>query len=717
MTRILPSTQSLRVATAREPRRADERGEALALALHVVLVLLVLGQLVYLASRYRLRVDMTSDRLWTSTPSTQSVLEKLDKRLLVEAYFSPKDDLPLNMRGTRDWADNFLDEVTQLGNGKVVVQRYDPNSDKAVADKATRLGVQPLNLSSRSATSLSVDQHWQGLRLVYGGSKQEVIPSFLPTSSFVAEAIVTPKIKEVMVEQKRRFGFMEWPARSMQRGAPAGVGWEACRSNEGLKKRYEFQNYKDEDAALLPDDLETLFLFRPKDLTDRQKYVIDQFVVSGGTLVVFADAAEYAIGPQRLMRKVPLALDGQGSEVALVDMLRSYGVEWRPRVVCDMAPQAFKAAFNAPQEYFSVPVRQRTGMQSFLPVQYPYFFHVRNVEWATIADQLATDGAGQVDQRKAEQYRTSLLPGMPVDDFLFQGFRKLQRGPGFYWPTWVGLAQRAGGVLDLPDGVEGRVLMWSSPLALLEDPQQSLDPIGRDPRQYAAVSQKFYADRKERLLAETRQQAPLMVEVKGRFRSFFASRERPLRPSEAAEKKAREGDDEAGEGPDAPGEAPPEQAPPAAADVGPQPAEDAARPAVATEREARAGGDRPGRIVVVGDATFLRDDLVSGSVQQQGGPVSVYGMAFFAQMLDWLSEDRDLIALQSRVPTDRTLSLVEDRVDAKKDPRGAEQSLRSKTRALVAWNVALPSLLLAGFGLVLWVVRRNQKRAFLAPLS
>ena len=140
--------------TTTQERRGGERGQALALALHVVLILLVLGQLVYLASRFRVRVDMTSDRLWTSTESTRNVLGKLDKRLLIEAYFSPKDDLPLNMRGTRDWADNFLDEVTQLGNGKVVVQRYDPNSDKAVADKATRCGDRSVSSSSRSSENM-----------------------------------------------------------------------------------------------------------------------------------------------------------------------------------------------------------------------------------------------------------------------------------------------------------------------------------------------------------------------------------------------------------------------------------------------------------------------------------------------------------------------------------------------------------------------------------
>jgi len=693
-------------------RNARQSGQVLALLLHVLLLLLVLGQVVYLASRYRLRVDMTSDKLWTSTDSTRSVLAKLEKRLLVEAYFSPKDDLPLNMRGTRDWADNFLDEITQLGGGKVVVQRYDPNSDKAVADKATRLGVQPLNLSSRSATSLSVDQHWQGLRLVYGGSKQEVIPSFVPTSSFVAEAIVTPKVKEVMTEQRRSFGYMEWPARSMQRGTPSGVGWNGCRTNEGLKKRYEFRNYKDEDGALLPDDLDTLFLFRPHDLSDRQKYVIDQFVVSGGTLVVFADAAEYAMGPQRLMRKMPMSIDAKDSKVAFVDMLRHYGVDWRPRLVCDMAPQAFQAAVNARPEYFAVGVRGRTGMQTFAPVSYPYFFHARNLDWATVADQLAIDSTGKVDERKAEQYRKTLKPGMPADDFLFQAFRKLQRGPGFYWPTWVGLAQRAGGALDLPDGVQGRVLLWSSPLALVEDPPQQLNPIGQDPSQYSAVSQKFFRDRMDRLAAETRQQAPLMVEVKGGFTSFFAGRERPLRPSEAVEKDARKDDEDAKEGAPKEGEQAGDPQ-----DVGPQPKQPDAAPAVAQERAMRTDSERPGRIVVVGDATFLRDDMIAGSMRQYGGPVSIYGMVFFAQMLDWLSEDRDLIALQTRVPTDRTLKFVAEDVDSKQDPRDAEQAVRSKTRALIWWNVLIPVALLAVFGVVLWTIRRNQKRAFLANLN
>ena len=91
-------------------------------------------------------------------------------------------------------------------------------------------------------------------------------------------------------------------------------------------------------------------------------------------------------------------------------------------------------------------------------------------------------------------------------------------------------------------------------------------------------------------------------------------------------------------------------------------------------------------------------------------------MPFFAQMLDWLSDDRDLVDLQSRAPTDRTLALVAASSKTNEDPRDAEQALRSKTRLLVGFNVIMPCVLLLVFGLLVWRFRRNQKRAFLASI-
>ncbi|MBX3463018.1 MAG: GldG family protein [Planctomycetes bacterium] len=694
---------------------AAQRGAVAALALHVVLLVLVLGQIVYLGSRFHRRFDLTADRLSTVSGSTRTIVDKLDKRLVVEAYFSPKDKLPVNLRQTREVLDNFLDELVQIGKGKVVVQRFDPNEDKAISDRCTRIGVQPLDLRSQSSTSLSVDRHWQGLRFVYGGQKQKVVPQVAPGHWFLAEVQLTPAIKEVATEQKRKLGFMEWPATAVGQQSPGGIGWNMLRTHEQIQKRFEFQNFKDEDGALLPDDLDTLFLFRPKDLTDRQKYVLDQFLLRGGTLVVFADAAEYAIGPNRLFTKLPLALDAAGSERRFTDQLAAYGVDWKPKVLADMATQAHtpRDRLSQPFEYLAVPQMTPFGQQ-MSSVFYPYFFHAVAADWAGSAEQLATRD-GKVDKAIAEAYRREFKAGMPTDDFLLKVFKQIGRGPGFYWPTWVGLRERAPGVPDLPAGVSGRVVLWSSPAVLAEDPPQSLDPLGRgDARARVASLQKFQQRLMERFQSEPRQQAPLMVDVRGTFPSFFAGAPRPKRPSEIKEEAGRAEAKAAGEEePDA-AETPPDAMgppPPKAKEAG----DEAAPPAA--EAEPLQQALRPGRIVMIGDSDFVRDDLVRGDHRQGGGPWSSLGPVFFAQLLDWLAEDQDLLELQSRVPVDRKLKFVDGDPVAAGDPRLAEQALRAKTTWLRTLNVVVPIGLLALFGLAVLLVRRAQKRSFLTSLA
>jgi ABC-type uncharacterized transport system involved in gliding motility auxiliary subunit len=700
------SSSAVRVAAA----RVAERGSVSGLTLHVVLVLLVLGQIVYLASRHRVRVDLTSDQLWTSTESTRTLVDKLDKRLVVEAYFSPKDKLPVAYRESRAWAESFLDELVQIGKGKVVLQRFDPNADKAVADKANRVGVKFLDLENRSATSLSFDRHWQGLRLLYGGGKQRVIAQWTPRNSFEAEAIVTPVIKEVMTETKPKLGYMEWPATNPGGPQQGGIGWGFLRTLEGIAKRYDFQNFKDEDAPLLPPDLGTLFLFRPKDLTDRQKYVLDQFVVRGGTLVAFVDAAEYLIGPQRSFTRMPLSIDAAGSQHKFTDQLLHYGLDWRPKVVADMERLAHTPNPQTPYEFFAV--QTQLGLRA---IAYPYFFHPVAVDWRQAADQLAKDDTGKIDKDLADQYRRVFVPGMPTSEFVLQQLKQKGRGPGFYWPTWVGLRERAGGVADLPDGVTGKVMLWSSPLALLEDPPQNLNPLtGSDARQKQAEYEKLVGKLTERLKAEPRQQAPLMVEVTGTFSSFFANGEAPKRPSQIREEEARK--NEAQPKVDDPSTPADESKPPA---EGPQPAPDKPKqdtPSSPAEPAMLKTAVAPGRILLIGDSDFLRDDVVRDNYRI-GGPSSVHvAGGFFPLLLDWLARDSDLVALFTKEQVDRRLKFV-DTMASTTDPRVQEQVLRRKTTWLRALNVLVPVALLSAFGLVVFFVRRAQKRTFLASLN
>ncbi|MCR9243974.1 MAG: GldG family protein [bacterium] len=694
-------------------------GGVLAVVCHMFLLALVLGQVVYLASRNRTRWDLTSEKIWSLTESTQTLVDKLDKQLLVEAYFSPGEDLPVTMRQTRSVLDNFLDELVQLGNGRVVVQRFDPNSDKAISDRCTRLGVKPVDVRGSSATSISVDRHWQGLRIKYGGSKQKVLGQVAPSSSPQAELLITPAIKEVVTTEKYKFGFMEWPIQ--EAGQPQGIGWSKLRTVEDIARRFEFQNLKSEDAPLIPEEIETLFLFRPKELSDRQKYVIDQFVVRGGTLVVFADASEYRIGQQRAFSNVPVALDAATAETKFLDQLNSYGVDWQPKLLADMAPEAHRPRdiLRQPFEYFAIQTATVFGNQA-RHVPYPYFFHAVATDWSKAADRFARNAEGEVDEAVAKRFRETHGSGIPSDAFMFTTFKNVGRGPGFYWPTWVGLRRKAGGVLDLPAGITGTVHLQTSPGVLVEDPPRMLNPVGfGDPRAQTQELRKFVAKLNERSQAEPRQQAPLMCEVRGKFASFFAGSERPKRPSEIAEAEARAaaaaraGDDtsDTGQGEGQENEEPVVGPPSPVTDAGGNEI-----PAAAPEAELVAQGERDGRIIMIGDSDFIRDDLVGGNYARLGGPYSTMGGAFFNNLLQWLAKDSDLVALQSRQLTTRTLQLVDDPAPGT-DPRVVEEAVNAKTAALRGVNIVLPCLLLGAFGLMVFMIRRGQKKTFLESLS
>ncbi|MEC7583560.1 MAG: Gldg family protein [Planctomycetota bacterium] len=702
--------------------RSQESGSVFGTLLHVVLLLCVLGQVVFLASRYRVRVDATSESLYSLTDSTRAIVDGLDKRLLVEAYFSPQADLPAQLRDTRTVLDNFLDELVQLGNGKIVVQRFNPLEGKEIQDKCTRIGVKPIDLQARTTSSTSVQRHWQGMRLVCG-ERQKVIEQVGPQSSFMAEAVITPAIKEVATENRLKIGFMEWPSDPVP-GKREGRGWQQVRTHPAIYPRYNFVNVLDGEGALLPDDIDSLFLFRPRDLTDRQKYVIDQFLMRGGNLVLFADGADYSIAPRRQFQKIPVQIDAEGSESKFRAQLLSYGLDVRPVLVADMQPQAHQAQnpLFAPFEYFGLP--QGRGMT---PVGYPYFMHSLAQDWAEFADQLS-----QGDERLAETYRKTLRPGIDSDAFLFQAFKKIRRGPPMYWPCWVGLREKAGEP-DLPKGVDGSVLLWSSPLALAQDPPASVDPLGgNDPMARQANYSRFISQLNQQLQSQARQQVPLMAEVDGRFPSFFSGKPRPKRAAEikweeaqkAAAEDAKEEDADPLEEPvkddpaaaaEKPGQDPvsekpeqPEMGPPAppeaeASEV-PEPDPEAAQLTEATAA---------GRIVAIADSDFIRDDLLRGDYRQLGGPVSLNGLQFFAQLLDWISQDDDLVALQSRIPVDRKLQLVDVVADQPEDPRDAELYLLGKTAVLVFLNATVPCVLLLVLGLSVFVSRRAQKRSFL----
>ncbi|MDA0374061.1 MAG: GldG family protein [Planctomycetota bacterium] len=676
-----------------------DRGRVLGIGVHFVLLFAVGAMSVFLASRYRFRFDLTADDLYTLTPSTQRVLERVEQRLRIEAYFSPDDELATVNREGRRTLRNVLDEFVQQGRGRVVVQYFDPQSDTELRKKAERLGIKPQRVQDLEGTTLSNKEVWQGLRFLLGGDRQKVVPMLGFTDQpWKYEAALTPLVKALTVAERPKIGVAAWPGTPAESVGPARQeqprGFGRLLGIPELTDRYDFVDFDLGVGDLLPEDIGVLVLLRPRDLADRAKYVVDQFLMRGGQLVVFADTDDVSLGQGRTLQTQRVPWDAPDSTLGFVDQLAGYGAVVRDRMLVDW--------LSTPVP-FGAPVSMQVGgqvMQTVQPLQlYPYWFMPTATDWAERAEGLARRDDGSVDESLVASYRQRFRPG--VEPELAKGLTP----PAFFWPCGLDLAE------VLPEGVTGDVLMRSSPRTVLQTPPRTLDPVGRDPRRYQATYNRFATDLAQLIQSEPPQQHALLVELRGRFRSAFAGRAVPAAPGAVVP----------------PSEPSPD---PLAEPVGTEPGRsgDEVGPVVPGADPSRSDGpgDLPlidearegARLVVVADATFLRDDLVGGEYQQVGGPVSAVGPMFFANLLDWLAADRDLFELRMRgFGVDRRLQMVDEEDRAGMPPERLQQEVDRRTARVRYWAVALPVKLLLLLGAGVLFARHAQKRRFLAAVQ
>ena len=697
------------------------RGFALGSLLQSVLLLAVLGQIVYLAANWRVRIDTTAERVYTLSESTRRVLDGLGDRLLIEAYFSPDDELTPQNRVGREVLRGLLDELTQDSGGLVQVRFFDPASDRELRDRAVRLGIRPARISDQSDRAFSLREFWQGMRLRYGGEKQKVIPQLAPRIiPALYEAELTPIIKALAQDDKPGVGVIAYPSpppKGPQGQTAPPLGFGALFGADKIVSRYDVQRLEWDEGQAIPEAIDVLMLVRPRALTDEQKFALDQFLMRGGRLVIFADTDDYEIGEQRRMNRRPQSFDASGSEFAFRDQLAHYGVDIDPdRTVVDLLHQAYTGQFN-------LLVGGQVGQQ-VLRVPYPHFLHSLAIDWNSekARTQLA-NGESALATTYADRFAAGLDPDHPLSQQFLQS-----QGPWMFWPAVLDLHR------PIPADVEAVAPLRTSPYSLATGLRPSFDPtggLGTTPqgvdrvRRYAEPFVQQYQSLGPRQFA-------LMVDLRGRFGSYFAGKrvpgagEDPGRQDASQSGASNGGASNGGAsngGASNDGDDPlkglPGTDPLAGTDRESQDVPLPEDPEVLPEPELEVLERAPesARLVVLADSDFIRDDLLLQQYRQVGGPVSLLGGGFVLAMLDWIVEDDDLVALRSRNLVDRGLQLVEETgIEVEEPWRMVERVQLAQARLRWIYMVLGPAILLL-IGLVVWLRRTAAKRAFLASVA
>ena len=118
----------------------------------------------------------------------------------------------------------------------------------------------------------------------------------------------------------------------------------------------------DLQSGQVPPDVDTLVVIAPQNMTDKERYAIDQYLMRGGSVIVGAGNYSIAQSPTGGVGVAPL-------QNGLNDMLASYGVQISPTLVMD--PQ---------NEPFPVQVTRNVGgfaVQEVQAINFPFFPDIR----------------------------------------------------------------------------------------------------------------------------------------------------------------------------------------------------------------------------------------------------------------------------------------------------------------------------------------------------
>lgn len=278
-------------------------------------------------------LDLTENRIHTLSEGTRSILKELDAPVVIRYYATRKSeamsrDLKLYMRKV----DDFLQTYQTLSGGKLRVERLDPQPDTDAEDSANLDGMR----GERIVDGTYEENIYHGVAISCLDQSQ-MIPFLNPADEARLEYELSRAVAQVSMARKPVIGLMS----SLQlAGSPAPMpgqppqqGWVIYQQ---LEQNYELRDLGMTPEAIDPEEITALLLLHPGGITKQTEYVIDQYLLGGGTVIACLDP--YSIPGQQASQPNPMMgqqMPGQGSS-DLPTLLEAWGVDYNSsQVVAD----------------------------------------------------------------------------------------------------------------------------------------------------------------------------------------------------------------------------------------------------------------------------------------------------------------------------------------------------------------------------------------------
>lgn len=278
------------------------------------------------------RFDATANKDYSISPATKDILRNLPDTVIIKAYFT--ENLPSYLLNANREVRDLLAEIETNSNGKIIINYLDPNKDPKVEQEAKSIGIPTLQFNVIEKDQYQVTNGYLGIAILFKNNK-EIIPLVQNISSL--EYDIAAGVSKVSRKDMPKIAFLS--------GAGTYSRTTDLTEVSGfLERQYDISDWSIESGDLIPEDIKTLIVPGVRaPLTKRQQYVIDQFLMHGGSILVMQEGTE--INPAILaVNKLNTGLD---------ELLGQWGVKVNKNLILDVSNQM--AGFRSDTVQFFTP--------------------------------------------------------------------------------------------------------------------------------------------------------------------------------------------------------------------------------------------------------------------------------------------------------------------------------------------------------------------------
>lgn len=229
-----------------------------------------------------MRLDLTEQKLYTMSEGTLKVIDSIQQPINLYLFFSDRasaENAPLRNYARR--VRELLEEYTYYSDGRLILHVIDPAPYSEEEDRATEFNLQSLPMQGG-------DKLYFGLVGTNVVDDVEVIEFFQPDREAFLEYDISQLIYALTNPAKPVVGVLTGLQvfggfdLASQRSTPQ---WAIL---DHIERLFEARQI-DVEAGVIDPDIRILMLIHPKDLSEKMLYAVDQFLMRGGRLMLFAD--------------------------------------------------------------------------------------------------------------------------------------------------------------------------------------------------------------------------------------------------------------------------------------------------------------------------------------------------------------------------------------------------------------------------------------------